>query len=138
MATTQRSPSRVRSTAVKVATARKSATQADADPPHQRLKPHDILAAMKPGVRYSTAMLAEQLGVTVHAINPLLAQLANEGRCWQMPGQRSSVFWIPTSKEARDFLERQSRRVTWNKGSLQGYDEQHRTFRELCMLTRHS
>ncbi|MBN3752051.1 hypothetical protein G3N95_03800 [Paraburkholderia sp. Tr-20389] len=96
----------------------------------------DVLAVMKKGIRYSTQEIAEKLGQSVQALNPVLAQLANEGHIWQLPGIRSSVFWIPTKKEAEELAKRRTNRITWNRGTLQGYDEQHRTFRALCMLAR--
>ncbi|MBN3753233.1 hypothetical protein G3N95_09775 [Paraburkholderia sp. Tr-20389] len=104
----------------------------------RRVNSRDVLAVMTQGIRYSTQEIADKLGQSVQALNPVLTQLANDGRIWQMPGVRSSVFWIPTKKEAKELAERRNNRITWNKGTLQGYDEQHRTFQALCMLSRRS
>ncbi|WP_321813315.1 MULTISPECIES: hypothetical protein [unclassified Paraburkholderia] len=104
-----------------------------------RLSPdvQEIISAMQPGVRYNTRELAKLVGIRAPALNTVLIQALQTGAIREAGRSADNRYWIPTAEQLA--LEaRLQQRNWWCQGALTGYDEEHRQFRNLCMLVRRS
>lgn len=92
-----------------------------------------VLAKMTPGSRYSIHEIAKLVGSGVPTIRRALADGLIRGSLRRKIEGRRDLYWVPT---ADDFTRDPGTQRRLSQRTLQGYDEAHRRFREVCMVTR--
>lgn len=92
-----------------------------------------LLAVMTLDENYSTDALAARLGWTMSATRMMIQTAQDTGVLWQnyQGASKGPILWVRRERK-RESAAEPARPV----GELQGYEQQWRIFRDLCMLTR--
>jgi hypothetical protein len=98
-----------------------------------------LLAAMTPGERYTVAELASRTGWTVPGTRMNLRVAQDQGLVWQRftSGTRLQDWQRPLPSRKGllpDVAAGEGAAVEMDHPSIEGYELQWRTFRDLCML----
>jgi DNA-binding HxlR family transcriptional regulator len=106
----------------------------------QTVAHQDLIAVMKPNKRYTQDQICALLPDRPRmAVRDTLASLVNKGLIWR-DGASTRVHYALLEGDAlRSAIDRLTAHATppdWMRANLQGYDESHRQFRDLCMATR--
>jgi len=95
----------------------------------------DIAAIMAPGERLTTTQIADALETGIVITPRLLAELVTTGHLRHTRTGCNSVYWRPPTEEKTPLVPHQGRNI-WQRGSLQGCDDEWRLRQALCMLAR--
>jgi len=102
--------------------------------PKQRVITQEIvLAKMTPGSRYRIHEIAKLVGSGVPTIRRALTDGLIRGSARRKIEGKRDLYWLA---KADDFASDPATQRRLSQRTLQGYDEAHRRFRELCMVTR--
>ncbi|SIO72580.1 hypothetical protein SAMN05444172_9029 [Burkholderia sp. GAS332] len=99
------------------------------------ITPATVLACMTPGTRYTLPQIARLGGTNTAEVTRLLSGLILRGAVKQTSDGKHNIYCVQTEDEIRQERERAASHIL-SQGVLQGYEAEHRRFRELCMAAR--
>ncbi|CAE6858601.1 hypothetical protein R75461_07858 [Paraburkholderia nemoris] len=100
------------------------------------ITPAKVLACMTPDTTYTLVQIARLIGIGPPEAQRMLSACVAKGSVKELRDGKRAAYRLRTDEDIRHERERAERSNTLPQGVLQGYDAEHRRFREMCMASR--